>query len=67
MTEPPPPGDLARRQRCRSLELAAVLGAVLAIFSAIDGTWPAVAVGIAGATLALVVRRRVCRESRDSA
>lgn len=58
-----PPGDVGRRQRCRSLELAAVLGVVLAAFSALDRTWPAVAVGIAGTALALVVRRRVCGDA----
>ena len=63
MTEPPPPpADLARRQRCRSLELAAVLGIILAVFSVIDRTWPAVGVGLAGTALALVVRHRRCKD-----
>ncbi len=59
---PPPPAELARRQRCRSLELAAALGIILADFSVIDRTWPAVGVGLAGTALALVVRHRRCRD-----
>ncbi len=59
---PPPPAELARRQRCRSLELAAALGIILAVFSVIDRTWPAVGVGLAGTALALVVRHRRCRD-----
>jgi len=66
MTDPsPPPADVARRQRCRSLELAAVLGVILAVFSVIDRTWPAVGVGLAGTALALVVRHRRCRDLAD--
>jgi hypothetical protein len=65
MSEPPRPAEIARRQRCRSLELAAVLGVVLAVFSVVDRTWPAVGVGIAGAALALVVRHRTCREPEE--
>jgi hypothetical protein len=60
------PADFARRQRCRSLELAAVLGVVLALFSVIDRTWPAVGVGLAGTAIALVVRHRTCRDLPDS-
>jgi hypothetical protein len=63
MTEP---SEVARRQRCRSLELAAVLGVVLALFSVIDRTWPAVGVGLAGTAIALVVRHRTCRDLPDS-
>jgi hypothetical protein len=63
MTEPAPSAaEVARRQRCRSLELAAVLGLVLAVFSVIDRTWPAVGVGLAGTALALAVRHRRCRD-----
>jgi len=64
MTEPQPsPAQVARRQRCRSLELAAVLGIVLAVFSVVDRTWPGVAVGVAGAALAWAVWWRRCREA----
>ena len=61
----PSRAELARRQRCRSLELAAVLGVVLAVFSVVDRTWPAVGVGVVGAALALVVRHRVCGERQE--
>ena len=57
--------DSARRQ-CRALELAAVLGVLLAVFSAVSRTWIAVAVGLAGAGVALATHRRRCR-GRDPA
>ncbi len=53
--------EIARRQRCRALELAAVLGVLLAVFAAVSRTWPTVAIGLAGAGLLLLVRRRTCR------
>lgn len=52
------PADLARRQRCRALELAVVLGLLLPIFSR---TWITLGVGLAGAAIALVTHRRYCR------
>ena len=58
--------ELARRQRCRALELAAVLGVALAAYSAVAQTWPGVGVGLVGAAVAVVVRRRVCRNGDDA-
>jgi hypothetical protein len=59
--------EIARRKRCHSLELAAILGTALAIFSAIDRFWPAVVLGVVGTVVILVVRRRTCRGlGRDS-
>ncbi len=55
------PEEIARRKRCHSLELAAILGVALAIYSAIDGFWPAVALGVVGAIVLLVVRWRLCQ------
>jgi hypothetical protein len=67
MTEPPPsPAETARRQRCRSLELAAVLGMFLAVVSVIDRTWPAVGVGLAGTAIALAVRHRTCGKAAET-
>jgi uncharacterized membrane protein len=54
------PEEIARRKRCHSLELAAILGVALAIYSAIDRFWPAVALGVVGAIVLLVVRWRLC-------
>jgi hypothetical protein len=62
MTQPPDPGEVARRQRCRGLDLATVLGLFLAGVSIYDRVWPAVAVGLVGAGVALVMRRRICRD-----
>ena len=53
--------EIARRKRCHSLELAAILGVALAIFSAIDRFWPAVVLGVVGAIVFLVMRQRLCR------
>lgn len=59
--------EIARRKRCHSFELAAVLGGALALFSAIDRFWPAVALGLVGMIVFLVMRRRLCGElDRDS-
>lgn len=64
MTErQPSPAEAARRQRCRSLELAAVLGIVLGMVSVVDRSWPGVAVGVAGAALAWAVWWRRCRDA----
>jgi hypothetical protein len=52
--------EIARRKRCHSLELAAILGAALAIFSAVDRFWPAVVLGVIGTVVFLVMRRRLC-------
>jgi hypothetical protein len=59
------PADAARRQRCRSLELAAVLGVLLAVYAAIRRDWPAIVVGLVGSGVALAVRRSVCRGLDD--
>ncbi|MBD0289873.1 MAG: hypothetical protein ICV74_01350 [Thermoleophilia bacterium] len=53
--------ELARARRCRSLAVAAGLGLVLALFSALDRTWPSVGVGVVGAVVAVVVFLRTCR------
>ena len=67
MTDPQPSAaEVERRQRCRALELAAVLGVVLAVVSAIDRIWPGVGVGVAGAALAWGVWWRRCREAPDA-
>jgi hypothetical protein len=60
MTSPPDPKDAARRQRCRGFDLATVLGLFLAGVSLYDRVWPAVAVGLVGAGVALFMRRRHC-------
>jgi len=52
--------EIARRKRCHSFDLAAVLGVALVLFSAIDRFWPAVALGVVGTVVILVVRRRLC-------
>lgn len=53
--------EMARRQRCRALEVAAVLGILLAGFSLVSRTWVGVAVGLGGTALALVTYWRNCR------
>jgi hypothetical protein len=62
MSEPPDRREAARRQRCRGFDLATVLGLFLAGVSIYDRVWPAVAVGLVGAGIALVMRRRICRD-----
>jgi hypothetical protein len=66
MTAPPRPEEIARRQRCRGFDLAAVLGLFLAGISAYDRVWPAVGVGLVGAGVALFMRRRHCRDAVDT-
>jgi len=56
---------LERIVRLRARTVLAVLGIILAVFSVIDRTWPAVGVGLAGTALALVVRHRSCRDLAD--
>ena len=55
------PDEIARRKRCHSLELAAILGVALVIFSAIDRFWPAVVLGVVGTIVLLGARWRICR------
>ena len=55
--------ELARRQRCRALELAIVLGVLLAVFGR---TWITVSVGLGGAAVAFATYRRNCRGADES-
>jgi hypothetical protein len=60
---PDDPAELARRQRCRALELAGVLGVVLALFGAYERNWISVVAGLVGALVVLAVYRRTCRDA----
>ena len=51
--------EIARQKRCRALELAALLGVLLAVFTR---TWIAVAVGLGGAAVAVATYARHCRK-----
>ena len=49
--------ELARRRRCRALQMAMLFGVLLPIFTR---TWITLAVGVAGAVIAFVTYRRNC-------
>ena len=61
----PSRGELLRRRRCRLLVFGMVLGALLPVF---ERTWVALALGLAGIAVLLIVYRRECRDgvARDS-
>lgn len=54
--------EIARRQRCRALELAVLLGVLLAGSSLVSRTWVGVAVGLGGSAVALATYWRNCRK-----
>ena len=55
----PSRGELLRRRRCRLLVFGMVLGALLPVF---ERTWVALAIGLAGIAVLLIVYRRECRD-----
>jgi len=59
------PAPIARRQRCRALQLAMVLGVFLAGTGVIDRNLIPIVVGLAGVAAAAVVYRRECRRLDD--
>lgn len=54
----PSRAELLRRRRCRLLIFGMVLGVLLPAY---DRTWVALAIGLAGIALLLIVYRRECR------
>lgn len=55
--------DRLRRRRCIALRIAALFGVLLAAFNPRD--WVIIAIGLAGAAVALFVYWRECRRLRD--
>ena len=53
--------DIARRQRCRALQLAVVFGVLLPLFTR---SWASLAAAVVGVAVALVVYWRRCRTRR---
>jgi hypothetical protein len=55
-------GELARRRRCRALQLAIVLGLFLPVF---QPSWITVASALVGIAVLTLVYRRECRHTGD--
>jgi Flp pilus assembly protein TadB len=62
MTEP---GRARPSQRCRTLALAIGLGVLLVTVSIVERGWIAVAVGVVGTAVVIVLYRRECWAVRE--